>query len=258
MNSLFSHRIEGNVISFKYASGSSERSGKEFHIYHELIFFLDGDAELISENLHTRIQPETLLIIPKETYHQVVIHGDPERYCRCVLQFDDTEEIAPMSAGNLRSVLMVEANQEIQYLFKKMIAVAKSASPHAEQIIKAALVLLLDILTLKIDTANEDQPQNETVRLAVAYINQNIGQPLSVQKIAQICNTSTSSLAHVFKKEMYCSIYKFIIKKRLICAHHRIIAGDAPSVVSVECGFPDYSGFYKQYKKAFGFPPSQR
>jgi AraC-like DNA-binding protein len=60
------------------------------------------------------------------------------------------------------------------------------------------------------------------------------------------------------QKEMYISIHKFIVKKRLIQAHHRICAGEAVTVVAMECGFQDYSGFYKQYKKAFGFPPSQK
>ncbi len=258
MNSLFSDRIQGENISFKHARCSSDRAGKEFHIYHELILFLDGDAEFISENLHMHVKPETLIVIPKETYHQMVIHGDQDCYYRCVLQFDNMDETTAMAEKRLRNVWTVEANQEIHYLFKKLIDVAKTQSPCAEQILKAVLVLLLDAITSKKEMVNEGCPQNEIVHLAVEYINQNLGQTLTVHQIAQVCNTSPSSLAHVFKKEMYCSVYKFITKKRLICAYHRIAAGEAATVVSVECGFPDYSGFYKQYKKAFGCSPSQK
>lgn len=257
MNGVFSHRIQSENIIFKHAKGSSDRTGKEFHMYHELILFLGGDAEFVSEGLRIRVKPATLIVIPKETYHQMVIHGDPESYYRCVLQFDDPEE-SPAPEEGLKSILAVEADQEIHYLFKKLIDAARPAAVGAEKILRAVLVLLLDAIISKKDLSNEGCPQNETVRLAVEYINQNLGQALTVHRLAQVCNTSVSSLAHIFKREMYCPVHKFIVKKRLICAYHRIAAGEAATVVSVECGFPDYSGFYKQYKKAFGCSPSQK
>lgn len=258
MQDLFLHRIQADTISFKHAKGISDQRGKEFHIYHELVLFLEGDGEFISEDLHMQLKPETLIVIPKETYHQLVIHGDQENYHRCVLQFDSSEETALTEKKSLRSTLAIEADQEILYLFGKMMDAAKADAPNAKQISKAALVLLLDMISQKKETPKEGLPQNEIVRLAVEYINQNLSQNLTVHQLAQVCNTSASSLSHIFKKEMYCSVHKFIIKKRLICAHHRITAGDAPTVVAVECGFQDYSGFYKQYKKAFGLPPSQK
>ncbi len=258
MNSLFCHRIQEKNISFKHARGSSARSGKEFHIYHELILFLDGDADFISEDLHMHVKPQTLIVIPKETYHQMVIHGDPERYHRCVLQFDEMDEYAMPAENSTRNVLAVEADREIQYLFQKLIRAAKPENANSSQILKAVLVLLLDAIMLKKELSGEGVPQSQIVRTAVAHINQNLGQSLTVGEIAQACNTSASALAHVFKKEMYCSVHKFILKKRLIFAHHRITAGEAATVVAVECGFRDYSGFYKQYKKAFGVAPSQR
>lgn len=258
MNSLFCHRIQQKDIFFKHARGSSDRSGKEFHIYHELILFLDGDADFISEDLHMHVKPQTMIVIPKETYHQMVIHGDPERYHRCVLQFDDTDEYAMPAESSGGNILAVEADQEILYLFRKLIGTAKQESSNAEQVLKAVLVLLLDAIMQKKERSGEELPQSEVVRLAVAYINRNLGQPLTVGGIAQACNTSASALSHVFKKEMYCSVHKFVLKKRLISAHHKIIAGQAATVVAEECGFKDYSGFYKQYKKAFGVAPSQR
>lgn len=254
---LFFHSIRGENVFFKYARGVSDRSGKEFHIYHELILFQDGDAEFISEELHMRVKPGTLIVIPKETYHQMVIHGEQQRYCRCVLQFDDGEEAARIMPVEPRRTLAVEADQQIRYLFEKLMEAAKSDAPHARQLLKAVLVLLLDALVSRKDGSDDSYSQNETVQLAVEYINRNLYGPLTVQQIAQACNTSPSSLAHIFKREMYCSVHKFIVKKRLISAYHRIAAGEAATVVAVECGFRDYSGFYKQYKKAFGRSPSQ-
>lgn len=258
MRTLFSNHIRWENLHFKYARGASDRSGKEFHIYHEIILFLDGDGEFVSENRHIQLRPSTLIVIPRETYHQMVIHGDQERYHRCVLQFDQSQELSSLAGSSLKEVLTLEADQEIRYLFDKLIAASEGAHPDREAMLKAVLVLLLDAIRSKKNMLMDEYPQNATVRLAVEYINRNLGRPLSIREIAQVCSVSASSLSHIFKKEMYCPVHKFIVKKRLIRAYHRIAAGEAPTTAAVECGFQDYSGFYKQYKKAFGFPPSQK
>ena len=258
MTALFSNYLYGDSISFKHARGSSDRSGKEFHIYHEIILFLDGDAEFISEDLHMHLKPSTLIVIPSETYHQMIIHGDQENYHRCVLQFGDSPEFAELLENSMREVRAFAADREVRFLFDKLIRATKLEESHTALLLRSVLVLLLDVLRAPQDLSGGENHQNEIIRTAIEYINCNLDKALTIHAIAQACNISDSSLSHIFKNEMYISIHKFIVKKRLIQAHHRICAGEAATVVAMECGFQDYSGFYKQYKKAFGFPPSQR
>ena len=80
----------------------------------------------------------------------------------------------------------------------------------------------------------------------------------TVEEIANHCNVSLSLLSHIFKKEMNISPYKYALKKRLINARRKINAGELSTSVAVECGWNDYSGFYKQYIKTFGVPPSSK
>lgn len=258
MAELFSDYLLGDSISFKHARGFSDRSGKEFHIYHEIILFLDGDAEFISEDLNMHLKPSTLIVIPSETYHQMIIHGDQEHYYRCVLQFGENPELAELMASSMSKVQAFAADREVRFLFDKLIQATKTEEAHTVLLLRSVLILLLDVLRDPKDMLGEEQHQNETVRMAINYINRNLDKTLTIHSIAQACNISESSLSHIFKKEMYISIHKFIVKKRLIQAHHRICAGEAATVVAMECGFGDYSGFYKQYKKAFGFSPSQK
>lgn len=69
---------------------------------------------------------------------------------------------------------------------------------------------------------------------------------------------SPSSLSHIFKEEMNIPLHKFIMKKRLINAYHKIQSGEKATVAAAESGFNDYSGFYKQYKKMFNVTPSEK
>lgn len=255
---LFTHRLNSDTLSFKYTRGCSERSGKEFHIYYEIILFLDGNAEFISENLHMQLKPNSLIVIPRQEYHQMIIHGNPENYHRCVLQFEETPELADLLEKGLKQVQVFEANREIQFLFDRLMQTAKEDRPHASVLLRSVLILLLDSLLTVRNVTDEEHHQNEIIRTAIQYVNKNLGKPLKLCHIANACNISESSLSHIFKKEMYCSVHKFITKKRLISAYNRIAAGETATAVAVDCGFQDYSGFYKQYKKTFGISPSQK
>ena len=257
MAELFSDSLYEDSISFKHARGSSDRSGKEFHIYYEIILFLDGDAEFISENLHMHLTPNTLIVIPSETYHQMIIHGDPKNYHRCVLQFDAHAMFADLVTTSMNTVQLFAADWEIRFLFDKLIHATQEAGQTAH-LLRSVLILLLDTLRTPKNLLGEKNHQNKIVHTAIEYINQNLDKPLTIRSIAQVCSISESSLSHIFKKEMYIPLHKFIVKKRLIQAHHRICAGEAATVVAMDCGFGDYSGFYKQYKNAFGFPPSHK
>ena len=258
MDGLFSNYIHFQDFTFKHARGVSDRTGKEFHIYHEIIYFLDGEAEFISENLHMHLSPETLIIIPKETYHQMIIHGDQKRYHRCLLQFTDREEYARLISRNLDRITALNGDEEIRYLFRKLITACDQADAEAPQLLRSVLTILLCALKGKHELTAEENFQTDFIRRATDYINRNLDKKILISEIAVECNVSVSTLTHIFKKEMNIPIHKFIIKKRLINAYHKISAGEPATVAALECGFNDYSGFYKQYVKAFGFPPSKR
>ena len=250
MPQLFSNSIEAQELFFKHARGVSDRSGKEFHAFHEIIYFLGGEAEFVSEKLHMPLQPETLIVIPRETYHQLVVTGDPQGYHRCLVQFS--------SDAAFKGITAIRGDREIGYLFEKLMAAAEAQDPAAPRLLDAVLTLLLHILKDKPPLADGDYAQNPLVRQAVRYIDQNLATPLSLPQIAKACSVSVSTLSHVFKSEMNLSLHQFIIKKRLISARHKISTGQSAATAALDCGFCDYSAFYKQYKKHFGASPARR
>lgn len=258
MNALFSEQIQADGILYKHARGASDRSGKEFHTFHEIVLFLGDKATFISEKIHTEILPNTLIVIPKESYHQFIIHGDPNSYYRCVLHFDDSEELLPLITCSLREITFAKAGRKLLSYYETLNTLTKEPSPHRALVLKSVLTLLLNELTIQESTSQQGESQNPVVCQAISYINKNIDQALPIERISRECHLSPSSLSHLFKKEMKISLHQFILKKRLIIAYHKIATGQAPTSVAIECGFHDYSGFYKQYKKMFGRPPSNK
>ena len=255
MEQNFKYYIKDKDVIFKYALGPSEEKNKEFHCFNEIILFLGGDAEFISENIQTKIMANTLIVIPKETYHQVIIKGDIANYHRCILQFPD---IDIDFKDKFDKILMVNYESDFVFMFKKLIKTAKNPTPNAKVQLRALLSLILCEISVEYSDSCSENTRSDLIISAIEYINKNLGKEISVHAIAKEVNTSASSLAHIFKKEMNISIYQYIIKKRLMLAHHKISEGELASAAAIECGFNDYSGFYKQYKKLFNSAPSEK
>ncbi len=253
---LFEHHIKSEDATFTYARGKSAKSGKEFHVFHEIILVMDGSAEFITESIRTQVSPGTLIIIPKETYHQLTILSTQEDYCRCLINFYDQPVLSGLSERAVQSPIVMQSDKNIEYLFERLIK--NIDSENSSLLLGSVLVLLLSEIIEKSSAYTRETSQNPFVINAVKYINDNINRKITVDKIAKECMVSPSSLSHIFKKEMNTSLYKFIIKKRLINAYHRIMSGEAATTAAIECGFSDYSGFYKQYKKMFGISPSEK
>ena len=257
MSDLFSRYVTGDNIAFKHAKGISDRSGKEFHLFHEIILFLGGDAELISETVHAKLKPQTLIVIPKETYHQVLIKGKQDEYCRCVFQFYETEDNISLIKNGMQELFITESDKAAAYLFSKMMRLAENPNEELSSVIsQAVLNLLLDEIKAKKSTEIINSLNDGLTEQAIEYIAERLTENLSIENIARCLNVSPSTLMHTFKKNMNISIHKYIIKKRLILAHAKISDGEQATVAASECGFNDYSGFYMQYRKMFDMTPS--
>lgn len=258
MSDSFANYVNSDNICFKHAKGISSRSGKEFHLFHEIILFLGGDAELISETVHTKLQPQTIIVIPKETYHQVIINGDQNEYYRCIFQFYETEENSLLVESGIQELFITASDKNIAYLFSKMIQLTKNGISRESSIIpKSVLNLLLDEIKTKNSIYVDKHLNDGLTKQTIDYISEKLTGNLNISNIAQQLNVSPSTLMHTFKTNMNIPIHKYIIRKRLILAHTKISNGEPTNAVALECGFNDYSGFYKQYKKMFGKSPSK-
>ena len=98
---------------------------------------------------------------------------------------------------------------------------------------------------------------NPLVDKAISYIHDNL---TTITDIAEICDAlyiTKSHLHHIFVKTMQMSPKQYIISKRLAMARKMIRRGEKPTEVSAICGFGDYTTFFRNYKKAYGYSPSE-
>ena len=258
MHNTFCHELHADSVHFRYKRGPSERTDKEFHLFHEIVLFLDSEAELRSEDICTLIHPYSLLIVPKSTFHQTHILGSPEKYHRCILQFDDCPLWTALIEVSIKRLTTIEADHDIQRLFRRLMLAASTQDIHGGTLLASTLPLLLYEILQKSANTPPITLQSPFIRSVVEYINGHLSETLTVQKLAAHHYVSPSSLSHIFKREIGISPHQFILRKRLMLAHHKILSGETVTDVAIQCGFHDYANFYKRYKAFFGKPPSHK
>ena len=259
MNNYFEKKLTYNHISFRYSKGKSLSNGNEIHPYHEILFFIDGDATFLSENFKEELKSNILLIIPKAHYHNFQIK-DPTSYTRFVVNFPDMDILNNFFSNTLSEIKIIQnINKNTYHLLKRMCDVIQSEQKEQAEIFLYGAFLSL-IAEIYFDEKNTSSPlQREREHLiskCLQYIDTHLADTIHIQDIAKEMNVSVSTLFHCFKKEMDISLHKYLIEKRMIYAHKLISEGKNPTKIYIECGYNDYSSFYKAYIKAFGCSPS--
>ncbi len=101
-----------------------------------------------------------------------------------------------------------------------------------------------------------NKSENETsINHIIKFIMDNIEKPLSLDLICEKFFMSKAQLCRTFKKSTGSSVWNYITTKRLMKAKALIDMGHLPTRIFSECGFSDYSVFFRSYKKYFGVAP---
>ena len=113
-----------------------------------------------------------------------------------------------------------------------------------------------------------DLPKTEATRIQInnqirlqkmlSYIYENYAKPVTLEDIAKAADISRSEAGRCFHTYMGCSPIDALIRYRLQMAH-RLLSDRTQTLqqISYACGFNSVNYFSRQFKKRFGYAPSQ-
>lgn len=89
------------------------------------------------------------------------------------------------------------------------------------------------------------------------YIDRHLNEELTIKQLAKRFYVSEYYISHLFSDHLHITPHQYILKMRLAHARLRIMQGASISRVYQDCGFTDYSTFYRAFMKEYTMSPRQ-
>lgn len=234
----------------------------ETHIHDvcELIYLKKGDITYTVEGKAYQLGKNSLIITRPLMMHSVTIHT-PTVYERYNLLFDEKklttdifEKLQPEC-----DIINFDGNTIISDIFKKMDYYCENFQGDALKTLlfhmAEEILFNVTLLSKGFDESNI-YTTNPVIIQALSYIEQHITTPFNINALCDELHVTRNYLHNLFVKYLKVSPKQYILSKQLSIAQRALRTGAAPTEIYADCGFADYSTFFKAYKRVFGHAPS--
>ncbi len=231
-----------------------------YHDMYEILFLKEGDISFLTENHTYHIRRNSLILTRPRQQHCIRIDGNSP-YDRYDLVFTPTGSCLKLLSSLPEDLFVIgfDANPMVIHLFEKMDFYCQKLSGNALGSILRALieeVLLHVMLYLQDSRRSGSDNKQPLTRQAMAYIDDNLLSLTDVSAICRELGISRSYLYQLFQEDLDTTPKRYIMERRLNLARQELFLGAKPTEVYTQCGFSDYSAFFRAYKKHFGYPPT--
>ena len=257
MSNYFEYNSTYDGITFQLTDKSTPDE-REIHTYHEILYFIEGEAELLTETNRLTLNNHSLLIIPKETYHFVRLYKS--NFLRLKISIPTNLTRSFPIADIMRSFKVIEHPSDgVIFVLNRLVRIMQDKDNEKKPFYAyAAFLMLIEEMDVRSDeNKNSSLDQSSTIPKIIRYISENLAGDLRVETLASSMNISSSGIIHSFKNELGISFHNYITQRRLIYARELILNGHKPSKIYLDCGYSEYSSFYRAYVKFFGRSPSK-
>lgn len=259
---------------FRYKDAIPRDVALHHHDFYEIYFFLSGSVLYNIESHSYLLTPGDILLIRPMQLHQPIFDGKSGNYERIVLwlnanfleQFGLNGEnlsacfhsARPGYAGLLRPDEHVR--QKLQLLIELLLQ-EQQVNEYGHEI--SCLAYLALILSQLCRLSNQEPQEVESAGSSqviydvLEYINEHFQEDLSLDSLANRFFISKYHLSREFTKVTGSSVHRYVTQRRLITAKQMMSEGISTTSVCQQCGFGDYSSFYRAFKSTYQIGPRE-
>lgn len=237
------------------------------HENFEILLFISGDITYWVEGTPYRPQPKDILLFNIAETHKVVVNSD-KPYERTVIQMNknlfseiDPEHklFYPFVSRRLGDSNLITSSDFNDSFWEACISrLSFKAKDRRLQVLSNFLPFLNELGTAYENSQSRSKNYGHQLSSKIVnYINENIRSELSPEKIADEFFISRSKLYNIFRETTGSGVWEYITVKRLLLAKEMLTRGEKPVNVYLNCGFNDYTTFFRAYKNKFGTSPKE-
>ncbi|UJF34124.1 helix-turn-helix domain-containing protein [Paenibacillus hexagrammi] len=275
MQELYSNLQE--VISFSH-SVRYNPAPFDFHLHRdqfEIYFFLTGHVHYFIEKQVYPLQYGDLLVMNSNELHRANFQSKQQRYEVIVIHFNpsmvdvfsspafpllDCFINRPPGEQN-RMRLSPQQIDSIMKLYERMEALQQPQAPAGSDILYVSAFIELLVFINRVFQGQDKQVEKaimpDKLISLLAYIDENLDQDLSLDRLEHVVYMNRSYLCRLFKKHTGSTIHEHILFKRIARAKQLLREGSTVTDTCQQSGFNDYSNFIRTFKKVVGLPPRQ-
>lgn len=266
--------LRENYRLFHLRDTAGQERDFHFHDFDKLVILLAGRVDYTVEGVTYSLKPWDVLLVKHHTIHRALIDREVP-YERVILYLDSGWLRRSHGAGELMGCFDM-ADRLGCHSFRPHEEERRSLSACLDRLEEAmsdgefgAALLrdarLMELLVLINRTANregedhapEGRVYDPKITRALDYINENLGRDMSVEEIAEYAWLSKYYFMRLFKAQTGVTVHAYVRQKRLLNAARMIRAGVSVSKAAEDCGFRDYSTFYRAFRDSFGVTPGE-
>ena len=259
-----SYDLRENYFTFKHVmeekpENSPDLAREHFHTSYEFLYFLKGSGNFIIQHNSHKLKPHILLVIRPGIYHNLLLNPGSE-YERIVLRFHemdipfDLREKVKQAGGvyNIRGTRLSEELLHFSDLYKEL------PGDVLMPVFKSQLNIIIAYLCQCSELEINADYQDADVFKIITYISENLTEIQSMDQICEHLHMSKSLLQKRFYDYMKSPVMSYVRTQKCMLAESLLQKGAAATSVYLQCGFNDYSTFYRSYRKIFKHSPTEQ
>ncbi len=265
MDSFFSYADQDIQISYRQDSVPLPANFRmHTHETYELYYFVGGRGVYRVEGTPYPLESGDILLMRPAEAHYVDIR-DTAPYTRLTVNFRPElfehidpagQLLLPFNRRALGTFNRYRAENFTGSAYRTLLDNLTADCPDRRLQTVTNLAALLNEIAAAYTTMNEAAASPSLDCRIISFINRHLAEELSLNGISRRFFISESQLCRIFKKATGSTVWEYITVKRLVSARRLILSGMHPTKAYLQCGFKDYSVFYRAYRKQYGVPPS--
>lgn len=244
-----------------------------YHDFHKILIFLKGNVSYCVEGRTYELTPNDIIFIHAGEVHRPIQH-DSTPYERIIIYVSKDFLDSYRQEKNDLTLCLKHAHENQSHVIRvpsfhstrlgqivRELELSFRREEYANELYHEILFLefMIQLNRAAIRDGIEyiaNSASNPKMIAIIDYLNEHLTEDLTIDHLADTFYLNRYYLMHTFKEETGCTIGHYITTKRLLMARDLIDGGFPITNACYECGFKNYSTFFRAYKKNFGITPN--